>query len=70
MKVLKGPGIQYTVTNTKVSLSISSTTGNTYKTLVINQISQTIIISNSQVVKEKLRSEKSCNVIVRYLFYP
>ena len=70
MKVLKGPGIQYTVTNTKVSLSISSTTGNTYKTLVINQISQTIIISNSQVVKEKLRSEKSCNVIVRYLFDP
>ena len=59
MKVPRGPGVQYNIPNNKVSFSISSTTGNTSKTLGIS----TIIITKSLVVKEKLYLEKSTNLI-------
>ena len=36
MKEAKGPGIQYTITYKTVSFPISSTIGNTYKTLGIS----------------------------------
>ena len=59
MKVPREPGIRYIITNKKVSFSISSTTGNTAKTLGISVIN----IPNSQVVNEKLHLEKSSNLI-------
>ena len=54
MKVTRGPDIQYTTTNNKVSFSISSTTGNNSKTLEIS----ITIIPIRQVVMEKLHLEK------------
>ena len=66
MKVPRGPDIQYTITNNKVSFSISNTTGNTTETLGIS----IRIIPNSQVVKEKLHSEESCNLIGQELLDP
>ena len=54
MKVTRGPDIQYTTTNNKVSFSISSTTGNNSKTLEIS----ITIIPIRQVVTEKLHLEK------------
>ena len=64
--VPRGQGIWYTITNNKVSFSISSTTGNNSKALGLS----IIIIPNRQVVQEKLHSEKSCNLIDQWLFDP
>ena len=57
MKVTRETGIRSTITNNKVSFSISSTTGKNSKTLRIS----IIMIPNSQVVDEKLYLKKSCN---------
>ena len=57
VKVPRAPGTWYIHANKKVSYSISSATGNTSKTL------RTSIIIILRVVKEKLHSEKSCNLI-------
>ena len=59
MKVQQEQDTKYTITNSKVTFSISSTTGNASKTLGIS----IIIVPNSQVVKEELYSEKPCNLI-------
>ena len=53
MKVPRGPGIRYTITNNKVSFSISRKTDNTSKTLTLSNM----IIPSSQVVKDKLHSD-------------
>ena len=64
MKVQRGPVIQYTITNNKVSFFISSTTKNTSKTLGIS----IIIYPNSQKVKQKLHQEKSGSLIGQWPF--